>query len=342
MITVIGLELGQAGIRRARTVGGGKLPIGMGIAIGSLWLLLIAGSAAAQTTTQAAQTQPVDSLAEIENTLQLDETAKLAMAQVQSDVVPWDEPAFFMLLNRAEKLPKLLEAEVNELDLPAYRSLMRNPQRYSFQPLRVSVRVIRVKKLASGDEWGSSPYWPKGKNVWRVYCTNSLAERPQDQPIVLYCVSLPMDLGKPSEVTPDGEQTYSRGPEVQAACVFYKLFQEKQAKPGEAGEFPILVAWQIGKPMRVPEMPTGSAMSLGFMAVAGMAVAYFLLRRSLQRTGKASPSEEQRLRRYASRRDSALKDRPGPDQNEADTPPSQAEEDHSKERSKPDGTSSQG
>jgi len=229
-----------------------------------------------------------------------------AMSDVEQNSTQWRETALFMLMKRASTLDTLDAVQIARLDRPAYRSLVDEPQRHVGRPMRLTVNVHRVLKT-NGKKLGASDLiWPIDKPVWRIYCTDAAVPR-QAGPMMILSTVEPKGLGEPSERTDDdagvsetGEDIYKRAPQIDLACVFYKVFKAEQIKGGKSKmrSYPLAVAWQAGEG-RGPSAAVdyNTRYLFGGVAIALVAAAYYFIRRHVKRLSKPGPAVKYRPKR---------------------------------------------
>jgi hypothetical protein len=173
-----------------------------------------------------------------------------------------NENAFYLMMARTADLPELVEEQFSRLDAVAYTNLLRNPDRYRYQPLRMTVRVYEVRRLTVADrQIAPNPYWSIDREMWLI---NAVAQadspgREADQPIRIFAARPPRNLPDPSSTA--GEvRKFAGGPAYTVAAVFFKFIRTpdrgaEQRDPRERN-YPVLLAWQFEKPtVQPPDKP---------------------------------------------------------------------------------------
>ena len=159
----------------------------------------------------------------------------------------------------------------------------------------MTVNVHRVLKTHGKALGAGDLIWPIDKPVWRIYCTDAAVPR-QGGPMMILSTVEPKGLGEPSEKTDDdanvseaGEDIYKRAPQIELACVFYKVFKAEQTKGGKSKmrSYPIAVAWQAGDVQGFNAgAETNTKYLFGGLAIALVAAVYYFIRRHVKRLGK--------------------------------------------------------
>jgi hypothetical protein len=244
------------------------------------------GAAATEpAATRGASTQPAaeGALAQVEEQLRLGDHDLQMVAGIR-DGTDWrGEPAFYMLLDRASKLPELTARQLHSLEKPTYDGpggLLRDPARYRgnpnsanpgpMVPMQLKLRVCEVIKLSPGKGLEPNRYW-SDKPIWLLNCEiaseeNDAKEREaqeQSHPLVVFSVVKPPDLGPPDAVLPHGDKPepdhffYSKpkGVTIEVAAVFVKTWrtEDRGAKdlpntpdrPAQTRTYPVVIAWQV-------------------------------------------------------------------------------------------------
>jgi len=225
--------------------------------------------------------------------LQLTDTEKTALGDVTDGSTQWRESAFYLLLRRVSQLPELAPEDLHSLDAPAYRSLLHEPQRHRARAMRRRVRVYRVLKMSPGRghaDLGYSPAWPKGRSVWQIYCTGAEVPDPADEPMVVFSTVEPTGLGRPDKVTTQEEQMFSRGPEVEIVCVFYKVIEDVEDGSGRRRDYPLLLAWQMFPRTESLHRAVPPGIWIVAAGIGAVAVGYFFLRRHVRRLRRPAAS----------------------------------------------------
>ncbi|MCD6364619.1 MAG: hypothetical protein J7M14_01965 [Planctomycetes bacterium] len=221
--------------------------------------------------------------------LDKDDPLTTAMGAVVDGVSQWQETALYMLLHRVSTLKPLQREDLSALDRPAYLNMLTEPGRYRCRAIRVKVRVFRVLEMTPrthGDQFGRSGHWPRDKSVWRMYCTMARdsahgdASGDDDEPLtILSTVEPAISPARVSETTIRGERQYASGPQLEAICVFYKVYEALEQASGRKRKYPMLLAWQFAG---AEEPLAGAASHFYIAAIAAiivMAAVLLMLRR---------------------------------------------------------------
>ena len=243
--------------------------------------------------------EPADRGDLIERKLHFTGAEAEALNAVRDGVHQWNETGLYVLLARVAELPALEPDGFAALDRPAYENLLRRPQRYRAQAMRLTFRVFRVQKMtADNGLLTHTPFWPKERPVWRMFGTFGQRLDP-DRPVAVFSVADPSALlGRPDETATD-EMRYKRGRPVEAACVFYKVYTDREADPPHnTRKYPLALAWQLARPV-----PGGSAAAdprvwVPAVLILAGGMLYFFLRRQAKRFGR-------RRAEYRARREEA-------------------------------------
>jgi hypothetical protein len=234
-------------------------------------------------TSQEASSQPAGqgTLAKIEQQLRLNDHDRQLVTGIR-DGKDWkSEAAFYMLIGRLAKLQAKLAQEkitltldqLHRLDKPSFSSLLRDPDFYHGRPnsadpgpmlpVQLKVRVFQVVKCSAenGRLDINKSYWDDKRPVWMISGLKADGENPTAEPVVVYSIVEPPNLGVRDEKLPQGEKAdpdntfYSNGPVIEVAGILYKKMQalDRGAKglhgapdrDPEMRTYPILLAWQI-------------------------------------------------------------------------------------------------
>ncbi|MBN1942128.1 MAG: hypothetical protein JW849_02430 [Phycisphaerae bacterium] len=188
----------------------------------------------------AASTQPSPTAPQrVHETLTFSPKDKLLLSALRDDINPAEQNGFYRLMQIVSDLPALSAGELHQLDNPAWANLLRQPERYRLQPIRLALRVYVVRELTVGRGLRANPYWPAGKPVYELHAT--ILDSP-DEPLILYAPQRPAKLGPPSETLPDGRVRYKSAPPYQAAGVFLQYYTETD---GANRNYPVVLAWQL-------------------------------------------------------------------------------------------------
>jgi hypothetical protein len=225
-----------------------------------------------------------------------------------------EESAFTMWLRRVARMPALGEEAFGALDRPSVRNLVRRPERYKGQAMRLRFQVVRVARLmparGEGLTFTATRQWTvRDGPVWQVdgYYADAAGDRRRE-PVRLISVVDPAGcFGRPPETGERGEGIYPwpTGPVCEAAGVFYKLVASPE--PGKVPDFPVVMVWQLRRGDGAGlTTAVGTRLAGLVAAVVAMVAAFLYLRRRVRRARRpATPAA------YAPRRD--LTDQPPPD-----------------------------
>ena len=207
------------------------------------------------------------------------------------------EDILFVMLSKTAALPPLTEEQFEELDRPAYKGLVSDPDRYvrlPVRPIRVAVRVVRVERLLSGKGMPRSEHWPADKPVWQIQCLYAEARTPLEQPLTVLSTVDPTGLlPKPSEEgeedgVPYVEYRYTdpscrQLPLLEPAGIFYKTRKDKDRSPEKKErDYPIVLAWQLARPAQ-GKSGTGWVLGAILAGILVLAAALFwFLQRSIR------------------------------------------------------------
>ncbi len=241
-------------------------------------------SAAAPAQTAPA-TAPAADARKIETILQ---ALKLSDAQAGAYQVALsrkgqiDDPVTLtMFLRKIASLPMLQSEEWNDLDRPAARSLLAEPQRYAGRPIRLRALVNVVWKWTPGADFAATADWTRNdKPIYRYDCLNADAQYPASEPLyVLSPVEPNVFLGRPTGTGKDGQGIYGSFPPVQLAGVFYKVYATKDTT-GQARDYPVVLAWQIrpaegGGLATSPDSWQQAVVALGIALAIGILIYFY-------------------------------------------------------------------
>ncbi len=211
-----------------------------------------------------------------------------------------EEEALWMLMSKVAALQPLSEEAFAELDRPGYGGLLEDPRRYARLPvraMRTSIRVARVYRLSTDEgTMSGSYYWPRNRPVWKIYALHANSQRPDLQPLVVYCSVNPLPLLPPREPTQDEQgdlcyeykasPPYHKLPGLEVAAVFFKI-HEGLTRDGKMLDYPVLLSWDLRK-----REPVGANLNLArwgllFLIILVAAGLFWYLRRNLKRSAAA-------------------------------------------------------
>ncbi|KKN84849.1 hypothetical protein LCGC14_0285130 [marine sediment metagenome] len=273
------------------------------VAVGALMaILLIAppAPAAAEDPTTAPAGPALD---QVERILTLTKAERSSLIVAQSRTTQLSDSALTMMLAKVAALPALSNDEFMSLDRPSFRNLVKSADRWSAQPVRLTVYVWYVQELTAGvpGEIGATRDWPQGKKVWRMDVTDADGSDPRSQVLRIFSVVDPFAAGalpKPSHNV-DGELQYHRKvPKVDLAGVFYKVWQAEDRDTEErtrrdAGKgtitlnptmrsYPVVLAWQFGRKAGWTINPGRYSSGAWGMLIGGLALlglVFYMMRR---------------------------------------------------------------
>ncbi len=250
-------------------------------------------------------------VAKVFHTLKLTYRDKQILTGIRDGLSSPESTGLYFMLAKVADLPEISPDRWSRFDAPAPDNLLRNPDRYRYQPLRLTVLVYGVQKLSvENGLLTTSPYWPVDKPVYAVYCTADDEDAP---PLLLYAPQPPPGLGKPDEVTPDGQQIYLRGPRFRTLGVFFNIVRRQsrgsEDAPPQMTDYPFLLAWQFRRASLAEGYSWRHFSFAGLIAVgiALFVVGFIVLKRQLK---KGKDREGGLFRNYKPLRD-AEDDRPG-------------------------------
>jgi len=243
---------------------------------------------------------------DVARALAFDEDSDIAraMSDVTDSVSQWRETAFYLLLKRLAGLRPLAEGELARLGRPTYHSLLAVPQWFRCRPLRITVRVHTVKRMTGRNMGADSLVWGADKPMWRLYCSDASVSA-EAGPIVICSTAEPRGLGEPSKKTqddkakyPDDVLLYKQAPQVELACVFYKVYKGKRQDTNEARDYPVAMAWHVSAEGKAPGFNAGDPRFVaGAVAIIGICFAYYFIRKYTRRLGKPGPKFEYKPKR---------------------------------------------
>ena len=136
-----------------------------------------------------------------------------------------DAPALYVLLRRAAMLPDGPEL-LAEADRPNVKNLWRSPEGYRGKLVAVKGRFVQQKDWS--DQATPTRWW--AKPVYAAYVQETATG--EGQTLIVMLAHRPGKIGQ--------------GAPVRVAGLFYKLVTlPEKDKPGQTGEFPVLVAGQL-------------------------------------------------------------------------------------------------
>jgi hypothetical protein len=172
------------------------------------------------------------------------EQTVLEATSIDGTQPPTSDKGVPILLEHAVTIPKFNRAEFDLLENPPVRLLKKYGHAdFSLRPIRLDVEVKMVSRLVPV----RSPYWPKGKPVWRLDCLSAATPDPSRNPVVILIAEDPTPaLGAPDKKqSEDGLEllVYTKPVRMQLAGIFYRNYFA-QDRDGRQGVYPIVIAWQ--------------------------------------------------------------------------------------------------
>mgnify|MGYP007007399956 FL=1 len=253
-------------------------------------LVAVAGQLGAQTSAPS-DLPPATKVEAIERCVRLSpsEQRLFEMSLGQRDNLHM--PVVLMFMSRLRVAPSLDSADWNQLDAPAAANLLRRPERYAGELMRITAHVLRVVEFAPNKRFVPSAYWPASNGpLWRYDCQTS-----DGAPITVFSHLAPINvLGEPSSRDEDGDGAYVNRPPVEFAGVFYKVHD------GTTGDktpcsFPVVLALQMREAPGAAKTAAADKSSQTIMIVIiALAGGFLIFRRqiSLKKREDAQAAEE--------------------------------------------------
>jgi hypothetical protein len=121
-----------------------------------------------------------------------------------------------------------------------------------------------------------------------MFCTTAGVSGAHE-PVVLYSACEPGALGIASSRDDHGEARYADGPLVDADCLSYKTYRDREADGGAQREYPLLLAWRIAPVLTDGPTRWGRlARFAGVLVLIGAAgAAYVSLKRRIRASAPA-------------------------------------------------------
>ena len=193
----------------------------------------------------------------VEHILALTDREKALCTAVRDGVKNCDENAFYALMSKVATIPAMPADEFAKIDQPSYDNLLRKPDRYRYQPVRIKVRIGAYETWSedNGSFYHPAAYWPKDKPMIRL-SVNLPGDEPDTPPLILYCEHLPADMPRGKRVAGDDRRVFfghKVAPVYTVAAMFYKITAEETLAKGTMMT-PNLLVWQM-----VPEKPATPA-----------------------------------------------------------------------------------
>ena len=276
-----------------------------------------AGAASAPATSApAGPDEPGDNLSP--SAIELNENERIAFGDVQDGIGKLDETAFYMLLGRADKMPRLSGDDFDALPRPGTGNILKQPSLFRAQAMRIKLRVSRY---TAGKEISYSRHWPKDRPLWRIHGLDLVPLRQTPHPLIVFLLQDPRPLlGEPDKVNVSGDLEYHKlKSRLDLAGIFYKVYSSKDRK-GQRRDYPVFVAWQAADTTTRSAPRFGSLPMLLIGILVALLVAFLILKRYLRQTRKIDAEPFVRYRPLRDR-PSGASDAPAP----ADEKPPDAE-----------------
>ncbi len=210
----------------------------------------------------------------------------------------------FILLRRAAALPRLDAEQLDTLDRPSYRNMLKRPERYRGEPIRMTVHVSAVYEYSPDSQLRppATRWWPRDRTFWGLDCLKSSGKKAWDEPVVIYTHLDPTSIlgkGKPADNCTLYDPWKNK---IELAGVFYKVYeaQERGDKKTDAKHrrmYPVIVAWQIDKARKAPSPPAAdSRMYIILLIVAMLVFLFMYFKRVTRRQRQAGGAKYQSIR----------------------------------------------
>ncbi|MCD4825268.1 MAG: hypothetical protein K8S55_11750 [Phycisphaerae bacterium] len=231
-----------------------------------------------------------DALEIIEKSLEFTHREKQLLLKINDSSESVEENGFYMMMQKVSAFPKLPAEELNLLDLVAVRKLMRFPDRYRYQPVRLNIRVYAVTELTVDNRMmSSSPYWPSDKPMYLIHGTNADIKDKASEPVIIYSATPPPDLPAHAVKIDEYRTEYRdynniKSPQYTIAAVFYKHKRELDKAKKQVREYPVLLAWQMErKKVALANKSTADNLlkMIGALVALGLIVAFLMVKRHI-------------------------------------------------------------
>jgi len=239
----------------------------------------------------------------IEEGLELTEKERIILDAVRDRTRQCHETGLYMMLAKTARLPEPSEDDLAGLDRPAYRNLLRSPQRYRGRPIRLTVQVQSIRRLAPGKGLSFSRFWPQDKPIWGMDCLNADAKDPYLQPLRVFTTADPSELlPSPKQLDEDGTGYYrGKGPKVELVGVLYKVYtamsRGDERRPQELRDYPIVLAWYLLPEAKLHGTPMGMLpVMVMFAIILVLAGLFIYLRRLTARQRRTDRTKYRSLR----------------------------------------------
>lgn len=187
---------------------------------------------------------------ELYNRLRLTDRDRQILTSVRDGRKTPESTGWYLMLDRTARLPDVPRQAWDRVDAPAAENLLRSPDRYRYQPLRLNVLVYAVEELTiENGKITASPYWPADKPVWVLYCTADQPSADDPPSLLVYTTQPPNLLGEPNQTEPDGKKLYTSGQRIELLGVFFCLVRQPSRGDDQQGptptNYPVVLAWQL-------------------------------------------------------------------------------------------------
>ncbi len=239
---------------------------------------------------------PAPALERMRATLTLSEKDAMLLSRTRDAAQSVQNAGFYFLLSKVASLPALSPEDYRQLDAPAVANLLRAPDRYRYQPIRLRVKVYRIRRLTVGDGMTAGPYWSDEKPVFLIHAGNANLSDPAREPLILYAAGAPPNPGPPSETYPDGDREYKHGPEYDVAGVFLQYIRIPESGDGNTPppqrEYPVVLVWQMVKcdPLGAADWPGRLFGAVVFLGILLAAAVFILLKKRIRQAKAHAPT----------------------------------------------------
>ncbi|HPS52084.1 MAG TPA: hypothetical protein PLK08_00890 [Phycisphaerae bacterium] len=220
-----------------------------------------------------------ENLQKVYAALELGQADHDVLAKLSDGTENIHENEFFWMMKKISALPSLSQDELNQLDAPAWKTLISAPQRFRFLPVRMKVCVYTLQKLSvENRHLIRSPYWPSDRPIYRIHAVKMKGNEPNpNEPLVIFSQTLPPNLPEKSELQADGQTAYKTGPLYEIAGVFYKYIETGNSTGTFVNKYPVILAWQMN-PAKI-QAPQGALSRFAFgivILIIALAIAVFM------------------------------------------------------------------
>ncbi|MFP4105864.1 MAG: hypothetical protein ACLFVU_07190 [Phycisphaerae bacterium] len=247
---------------------------------------------------------PLDETELSDAAVEMSESDRQKLLSIRDGHPPGEHEAIKMLLRKTNEMDPLTAEQLKQLDSPSYINMLRFPNRYRGQMVRLKVVPYVVHVLKPGRDgypWNlNAPEKPLYRVDALVYAEdadgNPDIEKMKDMPILLFSPDDPRDVLGPAEYDEAAnEYLYGKkqSPEiVNVAAIFYKV-SGSGTRAEDYVFFPIVVANQL-EPIGAAD-PGREGMSKTWIVVLvlfGIGAMLFLFRRISKGSRQSRAQEE--------------------------------------------------